>query len=50
MGAYQYARDHANDTDNFVFVMESDIGTFNPVGLEYSGGTTGRCIVQEVMK
>ncbi|KAJ3665615.1 hypothetical protein Zmor_001105 [Zophobas morio] len=50
VGAYQYAKDHANDTDNFVFVMESDIGTFNPVGLEYSGGTTGRCIVQEVMK
>ncbi|XP_063909168.1 carboxypeptidase Q-like [Zophobas morio] len=50
VGAYQYAIDHANETDNLIFMMESDFGTFNPIGLEYSAGTTGGCILQEVMK
>ena len=50
VGAYQYATDHANETDNFIFMMESDNGTFNPIGLQYNAGTTGGCIIQEVMK
>ncbi|XP_063909153.1 carboxypeptidase Q-like [Zophobas morio] len=50
VGAYQYATRHANETDNFIFMMESDSGTFDPVGLQYSAGTTGGCIIQEVMK
>ncbi|XP_044258643.1 carboxypeptidase Q-like [Tribolium madens] len=50
VGASGYAQQHQNETDNFVFLMESDIGTFNPVGLEYAGGATGYCIVQEIAK
>jgi carboxypeptidase Q len=50
VGAYGYAKDHANETDNFVFVMESDIGTFNPVGLEYAAGAAGGCIINEIMQ
>jgi carboxypeptidase Q len=50
VGAYGYAKDHANETDNFLFVMESDIGTFNPVGLEYAAGAAGGCIINEIMQ
>lgn len=50
VGAFGYAEQHKNETDNFNFVMESDIGTFNPVGLEYAGGPTGACIIKEVVK
>uniref|UniRef100_V5I8M9 Carboxypeptidase Q n=1 Tax=Anoplophora glabripennis TaxID=217634 RepID=V5I8M9_ANOGL len=50
VGAYAYDRDHADELDNITFVMESDEGTFTPLGLEYNAGTRGGCIIQEIMK
>lgn len=30
--------------------MESDEGTFTPLGLEYSGGEAGACVLTEILK
>lgn len=48
VGAFAYAKAHK--TDNLNFVMESDEGTFTPLGLQYSGGEAGGCILEEVLK
>ena len=37
MGADAYYQMHKNDTSNYDFVMESDIGTFKPIGLSFGG-------------
>uniref|UniRef100_A0A1B6D5B2 Carboxypeptidase Q n=1 Tax=Clastoptera arizonana TaxID=38151 RepID=A0A1B6D5B2_9HEMI len=50
IGAAQYYKDHINETKNFMAMMESDEGTFNPQGLEFSGTNKGGCIVQEILK
>ena len=50
IGAEAYFNDHRNNSANFDFVMESDEGTFRPLGLSYSGSDTGGCIVQEIVK
>lgn len=50
IGAQQYKEAHANESDNLNFIMESDEGTFNPVGINYSAGKQGGCILEEVMK
>lgn len=50
MGAFSYAKQHSDEFDNINFVMESDEGTFTPLGLEYSGSSEGKCILQEVLK
>lgn len=50
VGAFAYAAAHKNETKNFNFVMESDIGTFTPLGLNYSGLPEVGCILQEVLK
>lgn len=35
---------------NFDLVMESDLGTFAPLGLQFSGSGQARAIMQEVVK
>lgn len=50
LGAEQYIRNHAAENGNMQFVMESDFGTFAPVGLEFSGNETVRCILQRIMR
>ncbi|KAJ8932973.1 hypothetical protein NQ314_014304 [Rhamnusium bicolor] len=50
IGVQEYNRAHANELNNITFVMESDEGTFTPLGLEYSTGTRGGCILQEIVK
>lgn len=50
VGAAAYAKAHANETDNINFVMESDEGTFSPLGIEYAGTTEGACIIEEILK
>jgi len=50
IGAEAYFNDHRNSTGNFDFVMESDIGTFKPLGLSYSGSDQGGCIIREILK
>lgn len=50
IGVQDYVKKHANDMDKFATVFESDIGTFRPLGLDYSGSDEGGCILQEVLK
>ncbi|XP_044757116.1 carboxypeptidase Q-like isoform X2 [Coccinella septempunctata] len=50
VGAKQYYKDHKNETNNWNFIMESDEGTFNPIGLNYVSGDKGSCILKEVVK
>jgi carboxypeptidase Q len=51
IGAQQYQLAHApNEQKEFNFFMESDIGTFEPRGLDFTGNADASCIVKEVLK
>jgi carboxypeptidase Q len=51
VGAQNYFNEHkTNERDEFNFFMESDIGTFEPRGLDFSGNADGACIIKEVLK
>ncbi|XP_035431690.2 carboxypeptidase Q isoform X2 [Spodoptera frugiperda] len=50
IGAHAYKEAHINETDNINFIMESDEGTFAPLGLAVSGPQKTRCIVAEILK
>lgn len=51
VGSIRYHRVHRdNDAREFNFLMESDSGTFDPVGLDFSGNVEARCIVKEILK
>ncbi|XP_065126166.2 carboxypeptidase Q-like [Paramisgurnus dabryanus] len=50
VGAAQYFERHKTNISNFDLVMESDLGTFRPVGLQFTGSDKARAIMQEVMK
>ncbi|XP_070506920.1 carboxypeptidase Q-like [Chironomus tepperi] len=51
VGAEQYMEAHkATESDEFNFFMESDIGTFDPQGLDFSGNADASCILQEILK
>ncbi|KAG7308380.1 hypothetical protein JYU34_005577 [Plutella xylostella] len=50
VGAFAYAKKHKLENDNINFVMESDEGTFKPLGLTVGGSQHARCIVAEVLK
>lgn len=39
-----------NEKEEFNFFLESDIGTFEPRGLDFSGNADGECIFKEVLK
>jgi carboxypeptidase Q len=44
-------KQHMNDLKHWSLAMESDLGTFTPTGLSYSGtNTTAQCIVNEVLQ
>lgn len=50
IGAQAYYKQHKNETNKFMVVMESDLGTFAPLGLSYTNiGPVGRCIVAAVL-
>ncbi|KAL0883700.1 hypothetical protein ABMA27_015820 [Loxostege sticticalis] len=49
-GAYAYEEKHRNEAENINFIMESDEGTFAPLGLVVAGNTEARCIIKEVLK
>ncbi|GAB6023192.1 hypothetical protein CHUAL_008014 [Chamberlinius hualienensis] len=49
-GAYAYAAGHVEDLPHFQIMLESDDGTFNPLGFAFSGSEEAACIVQEVLK
>lgn len=51
IGAQSYMDKHREkEKEEFNFFMESDIGTFDPKGLDFSGNADAACILQEVLK
>ncbi|XP_075972686.1 carboxypeptidase Q-like [Anticarsia gemmatalis] len=50
VGAYAYEEAHKDELDKINFIMESDEGTFAPLGLAVGGNEKTRCIVGEVLK
>ncbi|XP_057196422.1 carboxypeptidase Q-like isoform X1 [Triplophysa rosa] len=50
VGAAQYFQHHKANISNFDLVMESDLGTFRPLGLQFTGNDKARAIMKEVMK
>lgn len=51
IGAQNYLENHKNtEKDEFSFFMESDIGTFEPRGLDFDGNADGACIIKEIVK
>lgn len=51
IGAQSYMEKHrATEKSEFNFFMESDIGTFDPEGLDFSGNDDASCVLQEVLK
>ncbi|XP_062424317.1 carboxypeptidase Q isoform X2 [Rhea pennata] len=49
IGAEQYYQLHKENISNFDIVMESDEGTFKPMGLAFTGTDEARDIVKEIM-
>ncbi|XP_069477503.1 carboxypeptidase Q [Ambystoma mexicanum] len=50
VGASQYYELHKINISNFDVVMESDIGTFMPLGIQFTGNDKARGIMREIMK
>ena len=49
LGAEQYYNHHKANAGNFSLVMESDIGTFTPLGISFKGSEKAATIMKEVM-
>ncbi|KAJ8726845.1 hypothetical protein PYW08_015242 [Mythimna loreyi] len=49
-GAQAYKKAHESESHNINYIMESDEGTFAPLGLVANGNSKTRCIVAEVLK
>lgn len=51
IGAKAYETEHKiNEKEEFNFFLESDAGTFEPRGLDFSGNKEAECIFKEVLK
>lgn len=50
IGAATYLGKHIKELSNINFIMESDEGTFKPLGLDVAGSKTARCIIAEILK
>lgn len=51
VGAQEYMKNHMRDEGKeFNFFIESDMGTFEPVGLDFSGNQAAKCIFDEVLR
>jgi carboxypeptidase Q len=50
VGANAYAKLHEDESDKYSFVMESDSGTFRPLGIAYDGVEEGQCVIKEILK
>ncbi|XP_004343354.1 plasma glutamate carboxypeptidase [Capsaspora owczarzaki ATCC 30864] len=48
VGSQQYYNSQANNTGNYSIVMESDLGTFTPTGLEFTGSPAATAIIQQI--
>lgn len=50
VGALAYMNQHkAAEKEEFNFFIESDMGTFEPLGLDFSGNALAKCIFDEVV-
>ncbi|KAG7191050.1 hypothetical protein KM043_007096 [Ampulex compressa] len=49
IGAQHYIKAHKADEDKLQFVMESDLGTFTPLGLAMNGTQKVQCILDRIM-
>lgn len=50
-GVYQYREAHRHgDANEFNFMMESDMGTFEPFGLELWGSSEAKCLFAEIVQ
>lgn len=49
IGAFQYYQLHKANISNYSLVMESDLGTFLPSGLQFTGSEKARAIMEEIM-
>lgn len=50
-GVQDYQHDHAaNEKEEFNFFIESDIGTFEPTGMDFSGNADAECLFKEILK
>lgn len=49
IGAQHYIQSHKAEEGNLQFVLESDMGTFTPLGLEFTGTAQVKCILQRIM-
>ncbi|XP_066582664.1 carboxypeptidase Q-like [Prorops nasuta] len=50
VGANQYIERFKNNERNLQFVMESDVGTFEPLGLKFNGTKEVECVLENVMR
>lgn len=50
IGAQHYIKSHKAEEKNLQFVLESDMGTFMPLGLEFTGVDQVKCVLERVMK
>ncbi|XP_029359220.1 carboxypeptidase Q isoform X1 [Echeneis naucrates] len=50
VGAQQYYNLHKVNLSNFDLVMESDLGTFTPMALQFTGSDAARQVMEEVVK
>uniref|UniRef100_A0A1A7WS62 Carboxypeptidase Q n=1 Tax=Iconisemion striatum TaxID=60296 RepID=A0A1A7WS62_9TELE len=50
VGAQQYFNLHKVNVSNFDLVMESDLGTFTPAGLQFTGSDAAQKVMEEVVK
>ena len=49
LGSQQYYDQHKGNANNYSLVLESDIGTFKPLGLSFRGSEKAAAIMKEVM-
>ena len=49
LGGLQYYNAHKVNISNYDLVMESDIGTFKPLGLDFKGSDAAQEIMKEVL-
>lgn len=50
VGAQQYFQLHKRNMSNLDLVMESDLGTFAPLGLQFSGNAAARAVMSQVVQ
>ncbi|XP_050362906.1 carboxypeptidase Q-like [Nymphalis io] len=49
IGGAAYIGRHLNDLHNINFILESDAGTFKPLGLEVAGSRSAKCLIANIL-